>query len=207
MTTGQLPKSPGQSLELISKASYLPDAKTSWDAGSNIIACLRENPQATKAAICALILDVISFVDAKKTLQKAEDIAFTSEAILEGFPTLKLEELKLVCKRMKLGYYGNYYERLKTPEFMEALKRHEEERAEYLEVKHKTQLAQVEVETAQLNSQVYSFRELADKLSLPRKGAKTLRDFMAAGPVLTSDEMKAIDHAQEAHEDRTEEKP
>jgi hypothetical protein len=155
--------------------------------------------EATKAAICAMIIDVISFVDAKKSLEKAEDIAFTAEGIIESFPTLKLEELKLVCKRMKLGYYGKYYERLKAAEFIEAIQMHEGERAEYLEQKHKKQLAEAQVETAALSPQAFSFRELADSLNLPRKGARTMRDFMREGALLTQEEIKAIEDAQSSH--------
>lgn len=140
-----------------------------------------------------MILDVITFVEAKKTLDKAEDIAFTAEGIIDAFPTLKLEELKLCTNRMKLGYYGKYYERLKAAEFIEAIQKHEVERAEYLEQKHKKTLAAIEVETSAINSKVYSFRKLADELNLPQKSARTMRDFMRQGALLTQDELQAIE--------------
>lgn len=188
--------SPETSLRLISRANYLPSIAEAWDSGSNIRACLKADSEATKAAICSLILDVVSFIDAKKTLTKASEIAFTAEAIIEDFPTLKIEELKLVAHKMKKGAYGTYFERLKTPEFMEAIKRQEEERAEYMETKHKKRIKEIEVETASLSSQAFSFREIADKLNLPRPGAKNLRDFMREGAVLTPQEMKEIEDEQ-----------
>ena len=191
-----LVSSPERTLGLISKGSYLPDASKAWDEGSNIKACLRLDPKATKAAICAIILDVVTFIDAKKSLERSEDVVFTAEAIIEEFPTLKLEELKLVGKRMKLGYYGTYYERLKTPEFFEALKKHEGERAEYLETKHKKTISEQAVETAAIASTAFNLRSIADDLRLPRKGALTLRDFMRQGPLLTPQEISEIEDAK-----------
>lgn len=195
---------PAISLENISKSSYLLSTEESWDRGSNLRECLRFNKEATKSAVVALIIDVISFVDAKKSLEREEDIFFTADAIIEEFPTLKIEELKLVCKRLKLGYYGKYYERLKAAEFIEAIQQHEGERAEYLEQKHRTEAAQIEVETAALNKEVYSFRAVADRLKLPRKGARTMRDFMKEGALLTAEELTAIEQVKnEAHKKQT----
>lgn len=60
-----------------------------------------------------MINKTIQFIDAKKTLHSFEDIALCAETIFEVFPVLKLEELRLICERMKQGYYGNFFERLK----------------------------------------------------------------------------------------------
>lgn len=193
------------SLELTSTADYYPTTAEAWNQGNNLQACLKADPVNTKGVICALILEVVRFVDAKKTLQSSADIAFTADSIIEKFPTLKLEELKLCAVKMKRGDYGNYYERLKTTEFIEAIKHQEGERADYLEDRHKrkAQIARLEeleamdqAETAAINTASFSFRAIADNLQLPKKGARTMRDFMRAGPVLTQQEMKELDDAK-----------
>ena len=84
-------------------------------------------------AVIRMVKDVVDFIEAKRTLTSVEDITFTAEAIIQGHPTLKLEELALCCRDMKLGRFGKYYERLKTAEFTEALCQVETERVAILE--------------------------------------------------------------------------
>lgn len=104
-----------------------------WEEGTNIRTALRIQPEATRGAVISMIKSVCDFVEAKKTLQSLEDFALCAETIFDIFPTLKLEELRLVCDRMKTGYYGKYFERLKIQEFRECIIKHEEERAPILE--------------------------------------------------------------------------
>jgi len=104
-----------------------------WTQGTNIRTSLRVMPEETRAAVISMIKKTVDFVDAKKTLHSFEDIALCAEMVFEIFPVLKLEEFRLICDRMKTGYYGNFYERLKVQEFRDCITKHEEERAPLLE--------------------------------------------------------------------------
>jgi hypothetical protein len=75
----------------------------------------------------------LRFRRSKKDSPKFTDYALCAETIFDIFPTLKLEEFRLICDRMKTGYYGKYFERLKIQEFRECIIKHEEERAPILE--------------------------------------------------------------------------
>lgn len=104
-----------------------------WNEGSNLRTALKHRPEETRMAVIRMVKDVVDFVEAKRTLTSVEDITFTAEAIIQGFPTLKLEELAMCCRDMKMGRFGKYYERLKTSEFTEAITQVEGERAAILE--------------------------------------------------------------------------
>lgn len=113
---------------------YTPEE--AWEQGTNIKTALRLMPEATRAAVISMIKSTVDFIDAKKTLTSFEDVALCAEMVFEIFPVLKLEELRLVCDRMKTGHYGKFYERLKVQEFRDCLTKHEEERAPILERMH-----------------------------------------------------------------------
>jgi hypothetical protein len=126
------------SLQHISSTGiFKPTNEQAW-AGTNILTSLRHHPEETRAAVVTMINKTVQFIDAKKTLHSFEDMALCAETIFEVFPVLKLEELRLICERMKQGYYGNFYERLKIQEFRDCIIKHEEERAAILEQQHKT---------------------------------------------------------------------
>jgi len=72
-----------------------------------------------------MVGDLCKFIDAKRTLTTDEDLIFTVESILEGYPALKLEELRLIFEGMKKGNYGKFYERLKLAEIEEAIRKYE----------------------------------------------------------------------------------
>lgn len=116
---------------------YKPTNEEAWE-GTNILTALRYHPEETRAAVVTMINKTIQFIDAKKTLHSFEDMALCAETIFEVFPVLKLEELRLICERMKQGYYGNFFERLKIQEFRDCIIKHEAERAPLLEQQHKT---------------------------------------------------------------------
>jgi len=80
---------------------------------------------------------VCKYIDAKRTLNTAEDYAMVTEALIAKYPALTLEEYRLIFDRMKTGHYGDYYERLKAPEFMKAFHQHEVERVEIIESLHR----------------------------------------------------------------------
>ena len=125
------------SLTTISKTGlfkYTPEE--CWEQGTNIKTALRVMPEATRAAVISMIKETVDKLEMKKTLQSFEDVALCAEMIFEVFPVLKLEELKLICQRMRTGYYCNFYERLKMQEFRDCITKHEEERAPILERQH-----------------------------------------------------------------------
>ena len=126
------------SLQHISSTGIYKSTNAEAWAGTNILTSLRHHPEETRAAVVTMINKTVEFIDAKKTLHSFEDMALCAETIFEVFPVLKLEELRLICERMKQGYYGNFYERLKIQEFRDCIIKHEEERASILEEQHKT---------------------------------------------------------------------
>jgi hypothetical protein len=73
-------------------------------------------------------------VDANKTLSTDEELTMTCRAIVEDFPALKLEEVRTCFDMIIQGKMGKLYERLKTAEILDALRRYEGEvRAPILE--------------------------------------------------------------------------
>jgi predicted ribosome quality control (RQC) complex YloA/Tae2 family protein len=126
------------SLQTISSTGLFKQTNEQAWEGTNIQTALRHHPEETRATVVTLINKTVQFIDAKKTLHSFEDMALCAETIFEVFPVLKLEELRLICERMKQGYYGNFFERLKIQEFRDCIIKHEEERASILEQQHKT---------------------------------------------------------------------
>ena len=131
-------KSVESALETISTkgiVKYTP--KEAFKEGLNVRKALRVQPHQTKKILCALVMDLCQFVDAKRTLTTDEDIIYTIEAIIEGYPILTIEEFRLICDRMKRGQYGKFYERLKLAEIEEAIRHYEgNQRAKVLEDMH-----------------------------------------------------------------------
>jgi hypothetical protein len=107
-----------------------------WLNGTNVKTALKYSPVETRAALVLMVGDACKFIDAKKTLETATDFIFCVEALVEQFPAMKLEEWKIITQRMKTGYYGKYYERLKVAEFAEAFMAHETERQPIIEKQH-----------------------------------------------------------------------
>ena len=125
------------SLQTISEPGiYKSTNEQAWK-GTNILTSLRHHPEETRAAVVTMISKTVQFIDAKKTLHSFEDMALCAETIFEVFPVLKLEEFRLICERMKQGYFGNFFERLKIQEFRDCIIKHEEERASILEQSHR----------------------------------------------------------------------
>ena len=128
-------KSVANALQTISTkgiVKYTP--KEAFKEGLNVRKALRVQPKQTKQILCALVMDLCQFVDAKRTLTTDDDIIYTVEAIIEGYPILTIEEFRLICDRMKRGQYGKFYERLKLAEIEEAIRHYEgNQRAKVLE--------------------------------------------------------------------------
>jgi len=125
------------SLRIISKAGLFNcTAEQAWKEGTNILTALRVNPEKTREAVVGMVKLVSEYIDAKKRLNTVPEYAMVSEMIFKDFPTLKLEEIRLIADRMMLGKYGNYFERLKAPEFRKCFVQHESERSSILETQH-----------------------------------------------------------------------
>lgn len=66
-------------------------------------------------------------MDMKKTLSTDEELTFTCRAIIQEHPTLKLEEIAVCFDMIRMGKFGKLYERLKSAEILEYLRRYEGE--------------------------------------------------------------------------------
>lgn len=104
-----------------------------WTQGVNIRRAVREHPKQVKFYLFTELGKLIRFIDAKKTLENEDDLIFTVDALIETFPAFKLEEFSVVFHNIKLGYFGKFYERLKTAELIECCKQWEGQRAEIIE--------------------------------------------------------------------------
>lgn len=80
-----------------------------------------------------MVTDLVKFVDAKRTIESIDDYLFTVESMIENHPSMTLEEFHLVFIGMKQGEYGQFYERLKTPQILECCRKYEGLRADILE--------------------------------------------------------------------------
>ena len=135
MTEQKLVENALQTISTKGIVKYTP--KQAFKEGLNVRKALRIQPKQTKQILCALVMDLCQFVDAKRTLTTDEDIIYTVEAIIEGYPILTIEEFRLICDRMKRGQYGKFYERLKLAEIEEAIRHYEgNQRAKVLEDMH-----------------------------------------------------------------------
>lgn len=103
-----------------------------WNRGSNLKAATKH--QEVRMWLMVEVGKLIKDVDAKKTINDDESLAFTCRAILEEHPTLKMEELVIVFNYIRMGKFGKLYERLKTAEILECIRIYEgETRAEIME--------------------------------------------------------------------------
>lgn len=81
---------------------------------------------------------LIKEVDANKTLSTDEEIQFCCRSILEEHPTLKLEEIRVCFVMIRQGKFGKLFERLKTAEILDCLRKYEGEvRTEVMESLHR----------------------------------------------------------------------
>jgi len=73
-------------------------------------------------------------ISAKTTISNDEELIFCVRAIFDDHPTLKLEEIRACFDMVRKGKFGKLYERLKTPEILDFLRRYEGEvRTEIME--------------------------------------------------------------------------
>lgn len=73
-------------------------------------------------------------ISAKTTINTDSELIFCVRSIFEEHPTLKLEEIRSCFDMVRKGKFGKLYERLKTPEILDFLRRYEGEvRTEIME--------------------------------------------------------------------------
>ncbi len=119
---------------LITGANVKLTPAVAWQQGTNIQKAMRQNPSLIRGWVMAEIGKLCKEIDAKTTISNDQELIFCTDAILEDYPTLKLEELKACFDMVRKGKFGKLYERLKTPEILEFLCRYEgEQRTPILE--------------------------------------------------------------------------
>lgn len=81
-----------------------------------------------KAALVKLFEDFLNFVNLGKTMDSFQ-LVQTVELILEYYKHLSLLDFKLFFKRLKLGDYGKFYDRVDGAVILDGLIRYTEEKA------------------------------------------------------------------------------
>tara|TARA_R110000744_G_scaffold205030_10_gene323803 strand:- start:205 stop:603 length:399 start_codon:yes stop_codon:yes gene_type:complete len=75
-------------------------------------------------------------IDANKTLKSDDEITFCCKSIIEDHPTITLQEVRLAFNMVRQGKFGKLYERLKTAEILDCLRKYESDvRTEAIESK------------------------------------------------------------------------
>lgn len=134
-----------------------------WFEGTSIQKALKLEPKKTRAWLVAEVAKLCKQVDAKKTLQNDEEIAFCCRSIIEEHPTIKMEEVHLAFNLMKKGKMLDLFERLKTPEILKILRIYEGDyRAEEIEKRHKQQKEQFKKEQPQRKLEPLNLAQLVE---------------------------------------------
>ena len=108
-----------------------------WVLGTNIRAAMNIDATHQKGIRLWILTEVgrlCKIVDANKTLSTDEELKMCCRSIVEDFPALKIEELRACFDMIIQGKFGKLYERLKTADILECLRKYEGEvRAPILE--------------------------------------------------------------------------
>tara|TARA_R100000353_G_scaffold113957_1_gene81583 strand:+ start:1125 stop:1703 length:579 start_codon:yes stop_codon:yes gene_type:complete len=157
-----------KSIQIISTRSNISLADA-WDFGTNVRSAFKNEPKMTHIALTALLKDAVDYLDMNKSFRHEGDYIDAVTYLIEWFPAMKLEEWKVICQRLKAGYYGKMYERLKLPELVEIFQQHEGERAEYMEKKimRTKDEAEQRVSHKMTDEQKQMWSEFVEKLNLP----------------------------------------
>jgi hypothetical protein len=117
---------------------------------------------------------LIKEIDAKTTINSDEELIFCCNSIVEEHPTLKLEELRSCFTMIRKGKFGKLYERLKTPEILDFLRRYEGEvRVEIMERRVHSDKIEKQAET---------------EFSIGESGLKEVVDQMVFEPIVSKGE-------------------
>lgn len=110
--------------------------KQAFEEGTNIRTVMRSEPQKGRLLLLQGLAELITFMDAKKTISNDSEIQFSVDSMIEDFPSLTIEDFLIVFRNIKKGRYGKFYERLKLAEISDCIREYEAtERADYLEIK------------------------------------------------------------------------
>ena len=148
-----------------------------WNLGTNIRTAMKVDEQHEQAVRMWVVTEVAKLckeVDANKTLSTDEELKFCCRSIIEDYPALKLEELRACFDMIRAGKFGKLYERLKTPEILDAIRRYEGEvRAPILErqIHNRKHEQQDQIKTALGNSKQLqeAVRDMASNPTKPKK--------------------------------------
>lgn len=111
-----------------------------WEGGTNIQTALKYEPQLTRAFLVAELGALCKIVSAGTTISDSQEMAEVVRALIEEFPTFKLEEFSSVFKLISRGKW-KLYNRLKLDTLIDCCKAWEETRAEtILERSHRPDL-------------------------------------------------------------------
>lgn len=156
-----------QSISLITGETRAVTAAAAWTQGTNLLSAIKHHPKEMRLWLMVEVGKLCRDIDANKTLQSDEELQFCCRSILEEFPAIKVEEVRLCFDMIRQGKMGKLYERLKTPEIMEALRKYEGDvRAPIMErEQHNAKHLHVELLKKALGG-VKEVREAVDKLKI-----------------------------------------
>lgn len=80
-----------------------------------------------RAIVVLLLTEVVSFFNASNTMNDSQ-VAITTDLIIEEYPYLKVDDLKLVFRNAMKGRYGDIYNRLDGSVIMGWLRQYNRER-------------------------------------------------------------------------------
>ena len=160
------------SIETISAPSVKLTLEKAWDTGLNVKGAFKREPQLVHMTLTALLKDAVDYLEMNKSFRHEGDYIEAVTYLIDEFPVMKLEEWKVICTRLKAGYYGKMYERLKLPELVEIFKSHESERAEYMERQHERSKAQAKNLPPITPEQQAKWKAFVSSLDLPKRAPK-----------------------------------
>ena len=116
--------------------------KKAWDEGTNIMTALRVNPSVVKAWLATRLAECVQAIGEKRSLYESHQLTDACDAIIEEFPTLKMEEIAYVFRELSRGkILPNLYGSFLTRDLMDAFRKYEGEiRAPMLERSHEVQV-------------------------------------------------------------------
>lgn len=84
------------------------------------------------AVVVEMLTDFISFLNIGKTMN-VEQITETARLMQDYFPHFNLADMKLFFSKMKMGYYGKFYDRIDGQEILSKLDIYNQERMDEFE--------------------------------------------------------------------------
>lgn len=98
-----------------------------WNNGTNIQTAMKDSPAMIRGWVMAEVGRLCKEMSMKTTISSDEELIFCVRSIIEEHPTIKIEEIRACFDMIRKGKFGKLYERLKTPEILEFLRRYEGE--------------------------------------------------------------------------------